>query len=147
MPGERVDGNDLAALLVVLGKAVDRARTGGGPTLVEAHTYRMQAHTNADDDTRYRENADVQAWVARDPLSRMRTYLRSKKVLDDEKEAEFIAESDAIAATLRLALNADAPVVPEDLFRYVYANPNPQLAEQLAGLRGELSRTTEETAP
>lgn len=146
MPGERVDGNDLAALLVVLGKAVDRARAGGGPTLVEAHTYRMQAHTNADDDTRYRENADVQDWVARDPLSRMRTYLRSKKVLDDEKEAEFVAESDAIAATLRLALNADAPVVPEDLFRYVYANPNPQLAEQLAGLRGELSRTTEETA-
>jgi pyruvate dehydrogenase E1 component alpha subunit len=147
MPGERVDGNDLAALLVVLGKAVDRARAGGGPTLVEAHTYRMQAHTNADDDTRYRENADVQEWVARDPLSRMRTYLRSKKVLDDGKEAEFVAESDAIAATLRLALNADAPVVPEDLFRYVYANPNPQLAEQLAALRGELSRTTEETAP
>jgi 2-oxoisovalerate dehydrogenase E1 component alpha subunit len=146
MPGERVDGNDLAALLVVLGAAVDRARTGGGPTLVEAHTYRMQAHTNADDDTRYRESADVQDWVSRDPLARMRSYLRSKKVLDDEKEAEFVAESDAIAATLREALNADAPVVPEDLFRYVYANANPQLTEQLAGLRGELSRTTEETA-
>lgn len=61
MPGERVDGNDIAALLAVLGGAVERARSGGGPSLIEAHTYRMQAHTNADDDTRYREREEVQA--------------------------------------------------------------------------------------
>ena len=58
MPGERVDGNDLAAVLAVLDAAIERARSGGGPTLVEAHTYRMQAHTNADDDKRYRDDAD-----------------------------------------------------------------------------------------
>ncbi len=79
MPGERVDGNDVAALLSVLGDAIGRARSGGGPTLIEAHTYRMQAHTNADDDTRYRDNDDVQAWVERDPLTRMRAYLTDRK--------------------------------------------------------------------
>ena len=68
MPGERVDGNDLAALLAVLGHAVERARNGGGPALVEAHTYRMQAHTNADDATRYRSDGEVAQWVPKDPL-------------------------------------------------------------------------------
>src|SRR6478609_7654188 len=84
MPGQRVDGNDVAAVLAVLTEAVDRARAGGGPSLVEAHTYRMQAHTNADDDTRYREREEVQAWLARDPLRRLRTHLRAVGALDDE---------------------------------------------------------------
>ena len=64
IPGERVDGNDVAALLAVLGAAVARARAGEGPQLVEAHTYRMQAHTNADDATRYRHDEEVAAWTA-----------------------------------------------------------------------------------
>ena len=145
MPGERVDGNDLAALLAVLEKAVTRARSGGGPTLIEAHTYRMQAHTNADDDTRYRDNAEVQEWVARDPLVRLRTYLRAKKALDDTTEAQFAAEADAIANTLREALNTDVVPDPHDLFRHVYATSTPQLDEQWASLEGELERSNEET--
>ncbi|CAN5223714.1 pyruvate dehydrogenase (acetyl-transferring) E1 component subunit alpha [soil metagenome] len=145
MPGEQVDGNDLAALLAVLGSAVDRARSGGGPTLIEAHTYRMQAHTNADDDTRYRDSAEVQEWVARDPLTRLRAYLRSKKTLDDGTEAAFAAEADEIANTLREALNADVVPDPHDLFRYVYANTSPQLEEQWETLSGELERSNEET--
>ena len=67
MPGVLVDGNDFAALTVVLGEAVARARAGGGPTLVEADTYRMDAHTNADDAARYRTDDEVAAWVKRDP--------------------------------------------------------------------------------
>ncbi|MEL4319255.1 pyruvate dehydrogenase (acetyl-transferring) E1 component subunit alpha [Leifsonia sp. YIM 134122] len=144
MPGERVDGNDLAALLAVLGTAVDRARTGGGPTLVEAHTYRMQAHTNADDDTRYRDSSEVRAWADRDPLLRLRTHLRRDGLLTDESEAAFTAAADEIAATLRDALNTDAQLDPEDLFRFVYATRTPQLEEQSALLDGELGRTGQE---
>lgn len=140
MPGERVDGNDLAALLSVLGAAVDRARDGGGPSLIEAHTYRMQAHTNADDPSRYRSPDDVQKWIPKDPLSRMRTYLRGMNLLDDDGETRIAADAEAMAATLRDGLNTDPVVDPEDLFNYVFTEKTSQLREQAELLRGELSR-------
>ena len=146
MPGERVDGNDLPALLAVLDAAVARARSGGGPTLIEAHTYRMQAHTNADDDTRYREHADVQAWLDRDPLARMRTFLTAKKWLTAALETEIAADAEAVATELRTVMNADPVVDPEDLFRHVYADRTPQLVEQWEGLRDELARSAPEGA-
>ena len=140
MPGRRVDGNDVAAVLSVLGEAVDRARTGGGPTLVEAHTYRMQAHTNADDDTRYREREEVQAWVARDPLTRLRTHLTASGALTDELENEIAAGAEEIAAAMRSALNTDTDLDPEDLFRFVTTERSPQLEEQWHQLRDEIER-------
>ncbi|MFD5215544.1 pyruvate dehydrogenase (acetyl-transferring) E1 component subunit alpha [Microbacterium sp. NPDC058345] len=142
MPGQRVDGNDVAAVLAVLGEAVDRARARGGPSLVEAHTYRIQAHTNADDDTRYREREEVQAWVARDPLTRMRAFLTAAAHLDDAAEERLAAGAEQIAAALREALNADADPDPEDLFRYVTAQRSPQLEEQWQLLRGEIERAS-----
>lgn len=143
MPGQRVDGNDVAAVLAVLGEAVDRARAGGGPTLVEAHTYRMQAHTNADDDTRYRERAEVQAWVARDPLARLRAHLTSTGALTEELEAEFAGGAEQTAAAMREALNTDADIDPEDLFRFVTESRSPQREEQWQMLRGEIERAHE----
>jgi pyruvate dehydrogenase E1 component alpha subunit len=143
MPGQRVDGNDVAAVLAVLGEAVDRARTGGGPTLVEAHTYRMQAHTNADDDTRYRERAEVQAWVARDPLARMRAHLTGTGALTEELEAEYAAGAEQTAAAMREALNTDADIDPEDLFRFVTASRSPQREEQWRMLSDEIERAHE----
>lgn len=140
LPGQRVDGNDLPALLAVLGDAVDRARAGGGPQLVEAHTYRMQAHTNADDASRYRDDAEVEAWAARDPLLRLEAYLRERGVLDEERAAAIGAQAEALAAHTRDALNRDVPPDPDDLFRYVYAEPTPQLREQQALVHDELSR-------
>ncbi|WP_246262624.1 pyruvate dehydrogenase (acetyl-transferring) E1 component subunit alpha [Arthrobacter mobilis] len=140
MPGERVDGNDLAALLGVLGKGVDRARAGGGPVLVEAHTYRMQSHTNADDATRYRTDEEVQAWLPKDPIIRMRSYLSGLHLLTEELEQEFAGDAEQVAARMRDGLNAEVQVDPEDLFRFVYTNPTPQLREQAAKLRDELSR-------
>jgi pyruvate dehydrogenase E1 component alpha subunit len=145
VPGERVDGNDLAALLAVLDSAVSRARSGGGPTLIEAHTYRMQAHTNADDDTRYREHADVQAWVARDPLTRMRAFLTGKKWLTPARETEISEEAETVAADLRTVMNHEPTPEPEDLFRYVYAERTPQLTEQWEQLGDELSRQEEQS--
>jgi len=140
MPGERVDGNDLAALLGVLGKGVDRARAGGGPVLVEAHTYRMQSHTNADDATRYRTDEEVQAWVPRDPITRMRSYLTGLNLLTGELDAEFAADAELVATRIRDGLNAEARVDPEDLFRFVFTEQTAQLREQSAKLREELSR-------
>ncbi len=141
MPGQRVDGNDVAAVLAVLGEAVERARTGGGPSLVEAHTYRMQAHTNADDDTRYRERAEVQAWVARDPLTRLRAHLTATGALDADAEERFAAGAEEIATAMRAALNTDAELDPEDLFRHVTATRSPQLDEQWHLLRDEIERS------
>jgi len=140
IPGERVDGNDTAALLAVLGAAVRRARAGEGPQLIEAHTYRMQAHTNADDATRYREEADVAAWAKRDPILRLETYLRAQGLVADADLAAFAAEAERVATRLRDGLNRDVEPDPADLFRHVYATPTPQLAEQAALVAEELSR-------
>ncbi len=140
MPGERVDGNDLAALLSVLGKAVERARDGGGPTLVEAHTYRMQSHTNADDATRYRKDDEVQQWVPKDPIQRMRTYLTDLNLLDEKVEKNIAEKAETVATAMRDGLNAESEVDPEDLFRYVFTEKTSQLREQAAKLRDELSR-------
>lgn len=140
MPGERVDGNDLAALLSVLGAAVDRARDGGGPSLIEAHTYRMQAHTNADDATRYRSADDVERWVPKDPIARMRTYLRGLNLLTDDGEKALADEADSIAAAIRKGLNTEVEVNPAELFEYVYTEKTTQLREQAEQLREELAR-------
>jgi pyruvate dehydrogenase E1 component alpha subunit len=142
MPGERVDGNDLAALLGVLVKGVDRARAGGGPVLVEALTYRMQAHTNADDATRYRSDEEVQAWAPRDPITRLRSYLTGLHLLTGQLEEEFARDAETIATRMRDGLNAEVQVDPEDLFRFVYTEKTAQLREQAAKLRDELARET-----
>jgi len=139
MPGIRVDGNDLAALNLVLGEAVARARSGGGPSLIEADTYRIEAHTNADDATRYRTDDEVAEWVARDPLSRLRTYLTGVGVLDESQEQEFAAQAEEMAAQIRAGVGAETSVNPDDLFAHVYTSLTPQLIEQRAALRNELT--------
>jgi pyruvate dehydrogenase E1 component alpha subunit len=140
MAGERVDGNDVVALLAVLDRAVKLAREGSGPLLVEANTYRMQAHTNADDDTRYRENSEVAEWRAKDPVNRMRTYLTDRGLLDDDAEARIASHAEAVAAQLREGLSEDVQVDPQELFRHVFARQTPQLKEQSAMLADELAR-------
>ncbi|ANY10281.1 pyruvate dehydrogenase (acetyl-transferring) E1 component subunit alpha [Pseudonocardia sp. HH130630-07] len=139
MPGFRVDGNDLLALSEVLGAAVARARAGDGPTLVEADTYRIESHTNADDATRYRTDDEVGTWAARDPLIRVRTYLTGAGVLDAGTEDAIAAEAEAMASAVRAGLGAETPVDPEELFAHVYATPTRQLTEQRAVLRAELA--------
>ena len=140
MPGHRVDGNDVAAVLAVLSAAVDSARSGAGPQLVEAHTYRMQAHTNADDATRYRTDDEVAAWRDRDPLTRLETFLRERDALTDELAASYAEAAEAMAVDMREGLNRDVEPRPQDLFDFVYAARTPQLEEQAAFLADELAR-------
>lgn len=140
MAGERVDGNDVVALLAVLDRAVALCRGGSGPLLVEANTYRMQAHTNADDDTRYRQNSEVAEWRAKDPVNRMRTYLTDRGLLDDDGEARIREKAEAVATQLRDGLSEDVPVDPQELFRHVFEKTTPQLKEQSALLADELAR-------
>ncbi|MCC5698709.1 thiamine pyrophosphate-dependent dehydrogenase E1 component subunit alpha, partial [Klebsiella pneumoniae] len=95
IPSEQVDGNDAAAVLAVLDTAVEHARSGNGPFLVEAHTYRMESHTNADDATRYRSPEEVARWQQRDPIARLEKHLRDSGLLDDEAAARIAEEAEA----------------------------------------------------
>lgn len=127
---EQVDGNDPIAMMGVMDEAVAYARAGKGPVVVEAHTYRMDAHTNADDATRYRTPDEVEGWLARDPVARLDAYLDSRGLLTDELRVEFTQAADADAAALRAGMNVEQSVDPEDLFRFVYSEPTPNLVEQ-----------------
>jgi 2-oxoisovalerate dehydrogenase E1 component alpha subunit len=135
--GVGVDGNDVAAVLSVVGKAAERARAGGGPALIEAHTYRVEAHTNADDATRYRPAAEVAQWLQRDPVDRIEAYLRASGHLDDDAAAAITGEAERVAAQLRVRLPASQPPDAGTLFGHVYATPTTQLREQAARLAEE----------
>ncbi|MER7760504.1 pyruvate dehydrogenase (acetyl-transferring) E1 component subunit alpha [Streptomyces sp. NPDC097619] len=143
MPGRLVDGNDVAAVHEVLSEAVRTARAGGGPTLVEAVTYRMDAHTNADDATRYRTDAEVEAWRAHDPIRLLERELTARGILDEAGVAEAKEAAETMAAALRDSMNADPVLDPMDLFTHVYAEQTGQLREQAALLRSELEAEAE----
>ncbi len=139
MPGRLVDGNDAAAMHEVLSDAVRRARTGGGPTLVEAVTYRVEAHTNADDATRYRGDAEVETWREHDPIRLLERELTDRGLLDDAGVRAARDAAEELAADLRERMNQDPVLDPMDLFAHVYAEPTTQLREQRAMLRAELA--------
>ncbi|RPF34887.1 pyruvate dehydrogenase (acetyl-transferring) E1 component subunit alpha [Streptomyces sp. TLI_185] len=138
MPGRLVDGNDAAAVHEVLTDAVRQAREGGGPTLIEAITYRIDAHTNADDATRYRGDTEVEAWRAHDPIVLLEHELTERGLLDDDAIRAARDTAETMAADLRERMNQDPVLDPMDLFAHVYAEPTGQLREQQAQLRAEL---------
>ena len=140
---EQVDGNDPIAMMAVMDEAARFVRIGNGPVIVEAHTYRMDAHTNADDATRYRDNSEVEQWVGRDPLLRLEAYLRAKNLVDDAFFETLTEQAESEAAALRAGMNVDRPHDPLDLFRYVFAEQTPQLREQQAQVEAELAAEAE----
>ena len=99
----------------------------------------MEPHTNADDQTRYRDAEEVEAWRDRDPIARLEAYLRNRGVLDDAAVAAIAEEAEAYAAALRDRMNAQPEVDPLSLFDHVYAEPTPQLVEQREQVRAELA--------
>jgi 2-oxoisovalerate dehydrogenase E1 component alpha subunit len=122
-PGLRVDGNDVLACYAVTQKALQAAREGQGPTLIEAFTYRMGAHTTTDDPTRYRLASELELWKLKDPIERVRAYL----VRTGQAEPEFFAEVDAeakqVGARVREACRTMPDPPPLDIFEHVYAGP------------------------
>ncbi|GAA3952521.1 thiamine pyrophosphate-dependent enzyme [Streptomyces marokkonensis] len=134
--GRLVDGNDVLAAHQVVADAVARARSGAGPVLVEAVTYRMDPHTNADDPRRYRSDAERADWRAHDPVELAEGHLRDTGLLDEETAAAAAEATEHTAAELRAAVpGTPAPGGPEELFTHVYARPTTQLHEQAAAAR------------
>jgi TPP-dependent pyruvate/acetoin dehydrogenase alpha subunit len=134
MPGVRVDGNDALALHAATREAVDRARDGGGPTLIEAVTYRLGGHNTADDPHLYRDDAEVAAWAARDPLARLEAWLRAAGILDEEGRRRMEDELNELIRKAIEAEEAAAPLALRSLIEDVYVRPSPGLEEQLAEL-------------
>ncbi|MDP9239910.1 MAG: pyruvate dehydrogenase (acetyl-transferring) E1 component subunit alpha [Actinomycetota bacterium] len=131
-PGVRVDGNDVLATLAVTRKALDDARTGQGPTLVEAYTYRMGAHTTSDDPTRYRLASDLEAWKLKDPIERMKSFLYKSTLGSAEFFASVEAEADELAAYVRKGCLEMADPDPATLFEHVYAEEHPLIEAEAA---------------
>ncbi|MDE3065908.1 MAG: pyruvate dehydrogenase (acetyl-transferring) E1 component subunit alpha, partial [Acidobacteriota bacterium] len=128
-PGIRVDGNDVLAMYEVARQALASAREGGGPTLIEAYTYRMGAHTTSDDPTRYRVDAEVEVWKHRDPIERVKSLLVHEYSMKQDAFDEVAAEADAIALQLRAdVLSMDAPD-PITMFDHAYADYHPLVEE------------------
>lgn len=138
--GIRADGNDVLAMYALTREALEKARSGGGPTLIEAFTYRMGNHTTSDDASRYRMEAEVKDWSRRDPIERFRLYLKDKGLLDESFESRVQKEAeDLINRAVEEAENTPPPR-PEDLFIHTYKEMTPELNEQLAELRDFLKR-------
>ena len=134
-PGIQVDGNDVLAVYAASREAVDRARDGGGPTLIECVTYRLAMHTTADDPTKYRSQEEVAEWERKDPLTRFTAYLSRKGLLVDDLEAELDAE---IAAAVQ-RFEATAAVDPLTMFDHVYGELPPHLGRQREELAARLA--------
>ena len=138
-PGVRVDGNDVLAVRAVTEEAVERARQGGGPTLIEAFTFRVGAHTTADDPSRYREKVEEEFWLARDPLARLEAHLRKHADTGDDFFEQLKAEGDSLATDVRAGVLALAEPVLTDLYADVYAELPPGLAAEKRAMEIYLS--------
>jgi pyruvate dehydrogenase E1 component alpha subunit len=141
LPGIQVDGNDVLAVYVAAQEAVERARAGGGPTLIEAVTYRLSVHTTADDPRKYRSEEEELAWAARDPLPRFERYLQEKGLLSQGQieavEAEVMEEIQAGIDAAEGAMKRLGD--PLEIFDHMVAELTPALVEQREELRRELA--------
>ncbi|WP_433498276.1 pyruvate dehydrogenase (acetyl-transferring) E1 component subunit alpha [Sphaerimonospora sp. CA-214678] len=142
-PGVRVDGNDVFACLAVTRQALRNAREGQGPTLIEAYTYRMGAHTTSDDPTRYRLAHELEAWKLKDPIERVKAYLFKNQLADQEFFDKIDEEADALGKDIRARCLAMPDPKPEAIFQHVYAEPHALMDEEreqyltyLAGFEG-----------
>jgi pyruvate dehydrogenase E1 component alpha subunit len=138
MEGIQVDGNDLLAVVAATKEAVEKARSGGGSTLIEGVTFRFGPHTTADDPTKYRTEKEIDPWRPLDPMVRLRLYLREKGLWSEEVEQRLTDEAQKeIDQAVKDAESVPVPEV-EEIFKYVYAEMTPQLKEQLGYLKSTL---------
>jgi pyruvate dehydrogenase E1 component alpha subunit len=131
--GIQVDGNDVLAVYSATKASLEKARTGGGPTLIECFTYRLGAHTTSDDPTRYRQKAEEEEWRKKDPVKRFKIYLEKKGIWSQSYEEKLIKELTEEVEKAVEEAEAYKPGV-ENMFRYVYAETPPHLKEQMQEL-------------
>jgi pyruvate dehydrogenase E1 component alpha subunit len=143
VPSVLVDGNDILAVYDVMQQALERARAGQGPTLVETLTYRVGSHTTADDATRYRDAAEVEAWRAKDPVQRFQRFLTKRDLLTAEQDQQLIAEVEAEINAAVTEAEAMPPPAPDAFFDYAEANPS----SRLQGQRAELLHYSQQRKP
>ena len=129
-PGIQVDGNDLFAVHSAVAEAAARARAGDGPTLIEAVTYRMGAHTTADDPSRYVPGEELERQRRRDPITRLAAHLTREGLLTPERDAAIEEEARQIVADAHAEAEAEAEPPDDGFFDHVYAEPSQQLTEQ-----------------
>jgi 2-oxoisovalerate dehydrogenase E1 component subunit alpha len=132
IPSIRVDGNDVLAVMAATRIALDRAHTGGGPTFIEAVTYRMGPHTTSDDPTRYRDADELAEWKAKDPISRLEKYFEAKGLFTDELKARVKAKADTVAAEFRAGCKNMKEPETMSVFDNVQIEENPVLERQRA---------------
>jgi pyruvate dehydrogenase E1 component alpha subunit len=146
IPGVRVDGQDLLAVLSVMKEAIERGRSGGGPTLVEALTFRYGPHTTSDDPKRYRTQEEVEEWQAKDPIERIKKYLVAKGALTEAEDEQIWSNAKEIVA--RAVTDAEAMPRPsvDDLFDHLYAEITPELQRQKDYLKSYLAKKGEAKA-
>jgi 2-oxoisovalerate dehydrogenase E1 component alpha subunit len=130
IPSMRVDGNDVLAVMAATRVALDRARRGGGPTFIEAVTYRMGPHTTADDPTRYRDPNELEDWAQKDPIRRVKALLERKGLLTPELETAVQQKADAVAREMRTGCTTMPDPEPLDVFKHVYSTPHSWLDRQ-----------------
>jgi len=133
--GIQVDGNDVLAVYSATKAALDKARSGGGPTLIECFTYRLGAHTTSDDPTKYRKKEEEEEWRKKDPVKRFRIYLEKKGIWSQNYEENLLKEVTAEIEKAVEEAEAHNPDV-ENMFKYVYAEITPNLKEQMDELLG-----------
>ena len=130
IPSLRVDGNDVLAVMAATRVALDRARRGGGPTFIEAVSYRMGPHTTADDPTRYRDPNELEDWAAKDPIARVAALLERKGLLTGDLQQQVKDKADAVAHEMRTGCTTMPDPEPLDVFKHVYSTPNSWLDRQ-----------------
>lgn len=145
-PGVRVDGNDVLAVYAVAQHALEWARSGQGPFLIEAYTYRMGAHTTSDDPTKYRDAAEVDLWRDRDPLLRLKSFLLSLHETEEAFFEQVDAEASALAERLRAGVQAMADPPLTGMFDYAYAEPHPGLEAEKAAFLAYQSSFADEAS-
>jgi pyruvate dehydrogenase E1 component alpha subunit len=129
-PGVRVDGNDVLACKAVTRRALQAAYAGQGPTLIEAYTYRMGAHTTTDDPTRYRLASELEAWKLKDPIERVKAYLVRCHEADPAFFQQVDQEADELGAKIRREVRSMPDPSPLEIFGNAYAEPNAMVAEE-----------------
>ena len=142
--GMLVDGNDVFAVYKTVKEALEKARNGGGPTLIECYTYRISDHTTADDATRYRDPKEVEFWKKRDPLDRLRKYMQDKKLWTKEYEESITKEFEAAVEKAVQAFESIPAPDPKDIFSYTYSEINQNLQEQMKELTGSKKNEEEQ---